>query len=138
MDIKKGHKMKKIILLLVWAVIGSCLISDSYAKTYVLKDIKTDEVYMISDMNNIVNNTSGAEIVVLDKDLEYYGIEESYTDYKLKGKKFILNSKKISDKEAKKEKKAVEEAEKKDINVSIIDKLNKLGFTDAESEYLVR
>ena len=130
--------MKKIILLLVWVVIGCCLIGNSYAKTYVLKDIETDEVYMISDRNNIVNNTSGAEIVVLEKDLEYYGIEESYTDYKLKDKKLILDISKISAKEAKKEEYAIEKEEKKDIKDSIIDKLKKLGFDQSESEYLTR
>ena len=130
--------MKKIILLLVGIVIGSCLVSNSYAKTYVLKDIKTDEVYMISDRNNIINNTSGAEIVVLEKDLEYYGIDESYTDYKLKNNKLILNSKKINEKEAK----IKDNKDKKDkddlLIISIIDKLKVLGFTDDESAYLVR
>ena len=131
--------MKKVILVFLFsAVIVSCAQIVSQAKTYVLKDKVSNEVFAISDSNNIVNNTLEAEIVVLEKDLEYYNLEEAHTDYLLKNKKFVLNTYKISEKEDKKNQDKEKKIKDSSFKISITEKLKVLGFTDYECEYLVR
>ena len=127
--------MKKIIFCLVF---GLLFVSGVEAKTYVLKDKDTDEVYIVSDKNNIINNTSVAEIVVLGKDIDHYDLTEPYEDYKLKNKKFILNTQKITDRENKKAEDKIKEEKLKNAEPTTRAKLIELGFTEDGCDLLLR
>ena len=72
-----------------------------------------NEVIFITEKDNVVisdEDMDKIEMTVFPNDIEFYDLTEQYSDYKVAGKKFILNTKKISGREDEK----VKDKEKKD------------------------
>ena len=90
--------MKNILLVLTILLTPTICFSDVYV--YTQKD--TDEVLFITEKPNVVINEAEKDNIVetvLPKDIAFYDLTEAYSDYKLTNKKFVLNTKKISDRE---------------------------------------
>lgn len=126
--------MRAITLSLAFILLATPLM----AETYVLVETATNQVKMISHKDDIVNNTEGYEVKVLDKDLSHYGLDDSYENYKLIDKKFIVNVDKITAEEEKKKADKQKEEKNKTLKADVINKLIDLGFKQDEAEYLTR
>ena len=127
--------MKSIFIIIIF-LLTSTICS---AETYVYTNKTTDEVIFITDKPNVVIDEKEKNDIVetiLPKDLEFYALTEAYSDYKLSSKKFVLNTKKISDREnAKLE--AIEQVNKKNADfASAKAKLIQLGLTSDEVDAL--
>ncbi len=94
--------MKKIILALFLVCAMQTVVC---AEVYVYSEKNSKEVLFIVENDTVILSDEDAvniERTVLPNDLEFYALTEAYIDYKLSGNKFILNTKKISDRENKK------------------------------------
>ena len=93
--------MKNIILALVLCFMIQGIVS---ADVYVFSYVDSKEVIFISEQDNVViaEGETNIEKTILPNDIAFYDLTEQYSDYKLSGNKFILNTKKISDREDKK------------------------------------
>ena len=124
--------MKKIILAVCLVFITSL----AYADFYVYYDKDTDEVLFISDQEKKVkiSEEDSAKIVSekLPGSIKDYELTESYTDYKFKGKKFIINTTKISDRVNEEIANQESLAQKLVDQESAKGKLMALGLTEAE------
>ena len=90
--------MKTIIIL-----IALFITTPAFSEVYVYTDTSSDEVLFITEKKDavVIDDAAKDSIVetVLPKTLEYYDLTEKYSDYKLSGGRFILNTQKISDRE---------------------------------------
>ncbi len=106
--IRKDIMKKTFLIIIILLVSVKC-----YGNVYVWTDKLNNEVIFIDEVDSVVISSadvSNIEKTILPKDIEFYGLEEAYTDYKLINGKFILNTKKISDRENEK----ITEKEKED------------------------
>lgn len=89
---------KKLFLLLIFMTVFAY---QAHAVVYVWTDKATDEVIFLDEKDSVIissGDQSKIKKTMLQKDIEFYGLTEAYTDYKFVNGKFILNTKKISDK----------------------------------------
>lgn len=129
---------ERVELLAFFTVLFLLFVAIAQADIYVLKDKTTNEVIMVSEKNNYILNDDTLEVVTLPKDLLFYGLEEDYTLYLLKNKKFSLNTIKITEIE---DKKTAEKAKKDKFDAAKVtakEKLLGLGFTKDEVDYILR
>ena len=129
--------MKMLILLfslLILSVTASAEITVYYDKN-------TKEIQFVSDSNRI--NLSEIDKIrllmkVLDKDIEFYGLDNPIEDYKWLNNTFILNTQKISDRVNQRNQDAVDaQARRNDLDSAKI-KLEGLGFTPSEASALTQ
>ncbi len=124
------------ILLVVIMVLFSASV---YADVFVYYDKETKEVLFIEESDTVIisdEDKGKIEKVVLPKDKEFYNLTEDYSDYKLSERKFILNTKKISDKEKNKDKDKAKRDKKNADFKSAKSKLIQLGLTEPEIDSL--
>ena len=91
--------MKKLLILLSFLMIANL----SYAQSYLIVDKNTTEIISLSPSDDAQLET-GWEKIILPQNFNDIELTTSVNDYKYKNGKFILNIKKISDKEIEKEK----------------------------------
>lgn len=127
-----------IILAITVLLYVSVFAAVCQADVYVLKDKNTNECVLISDNDNIVNNSADNEVVVLPHTVEFYNLTEDYSLYLLKNKKFSLNTDKVTEKENKKEADKQKKIKDDGLAETAKIKLIGLGFTEDEADYLTR
>ena len=84
--------MKTLAILLL-------LTSTAFGEVYVYTEKQTGEVLFITEEKNVVideGQRDGIIETVLPNDIAFYNLEQKYTDYILSGRKFILNTEKIT------------------------------------------
>ncbi len=110
-----------------------------FAETFVYTDKATRAVIFITEKDNVVIDDSDKDKIVktiLPNDIAFYALTEAYSNYKLSGTKFILNTEKISAEEkAKSDAEKALEQKNTDFDSAKV-KLMALGLTDAECESL--
>jgi len=99
--------MKKLFLFITVFI---SFFATANADVYVVHNAETDEVLSVSPKDDAVL-PEGFEKTILIGGLENYPMEYQAKDYKLKNRKFIVNVKKISDREKRKEDSKNEENE---------------------------
>lgn len=103
LDTKKEiHEMKNLIFALLFIL---CFQVKAFSEVYVYTKKNTNEVIFVTEENNVVISSEDKDKIketILPNDLEFYALTELYSDYKLAGNKFILNTQKISDRAAEK------------------------------------
>ena len=96
--------MKKVVGFIILILVLFCAVMMASADVYVLLDSSTKEVKSVSDEDDAVLEVGWEKVVLPGKRSEYpLFYKEKY--YKMTGKKFIVNTKKISDEENLKDKK---------------------------------
>ena len=128
--------MKTYIISLAMLVI---FIPNVQSDIHVYSDKDTKEVVFIVENDKVVLSSEDSvklEETVLPNNIEFYNLTEEYSDYKLSGKKLILNTRKISDRENEKDSDK-NKSDKKDTDFdSAKEKLIILGLTSDEVESL--
>ena len=128
--------MKNIILALVLCF---CFQSVAHGSIYVYTYKDSKEIIFIEEKDNVVvseYDKGNIEKTILPNNIEFYNLTEQHSDYKLSGKKIILNTKKISDREDEKVKIQEDKIKKDNYFESAKEKLIILGLTDDEVEAL--
>ena len=119
---------KKLLIVLISTVF---LVCQAHASVWVWTNT-SNEVLFIDEKDSVVispSDQANIEKTILPKDIEFYGLTEAYTDYKLINNKFILNTAKISDRENRKNQEAVDAQAKRDAFVSAKAKLKSITWT---------
>lgn len=127
--------MKWIILLVVFLLIAGPAMAD-FTVYYVTN---TEEILFMGDAKNIILSLEDQSIlssVVMRGEIEDYALTEDLYDYKIINGKFVINTKKISDREnAVIDNQAT--SDQKDIDfLTAKDKLMVLGLTGDEVDSL--
>ena len=92
--------MKKMFLGILFVLFFSSSVN---AEVYVTYNQTTKEVLFISEKKNVVipkEDTEKFKTLVLPNDIAFYGLSDDYTNYKVQGKKLMLNMDKINATEA--------------------------------------
>jgi len=117
-----------------WILAGFILVTQaslSYADIYVIYNNETGEVYTISEKDDTVI-PEGYSKEVLQGGFSNYDFQYNPTYYKFKSKKFIVNTKKISDEEKIKQEMIEKENKKKQDKIKAKEKLKGLGLNEDE------
>ena len=129
--------MKKIIVCL--SVLMFVCVS-AHSEILVVSDKTTKQVeHVVNDENELVLSSSDMdrlETTVMPGNLSDYDLTEQLTDYKMVNKKFVINTKKISDRENAAEQVDLDNQKKEQDFQSAKAKLMALGLTADECEAL--
>ena len=125
----------KIVLFVLVFVLSFAAFSR--AEVYVVYKTDTKEVLSVSPEDDAVVE-SGYSKEILPGATSDYPLEENVQDYKMTGKRFVLNTKKISDRENEKEAGEAKETKRQADLDSAKVKLMALGLTSAEVNAFVR
>ena len=129
--------MKKLLLVLCMVFITSFV----YADIVVYYDKDTTEVqFIVSEGNRVKLSESDngrLKSKKLKGNIRKYDLTEAYTDYKLQGTRFIVNTKKISDRVNAVEAIEASVAKGEEDKLTAFDKLIELGFTEDETKVIL-
>ncbi len=120
----------KTIKVLLFILCISCNLAR--ADVFVIYDTQTKEVASIQDDDSAVVEQGFTKTIIEGKEVADFDLENNATDYKFTNNKFVVNTKKISDRENEKEAGEAKETERKADLESAKSKLKALGLTEAE------
>lgn len=106
------------------------------ADVYVLYNTSSKEIASIQDDDSAVLEQGFTKKIIEGKKIADFGLDQNAVDYKFVNDKFVLNSKKISDRENEKEAGEAKEVKRKTDLGSAKVKLMALGLTEDEFESL--
>lgn len=125
---------------ILFIIVISLFCVQSYADVFVYSEKSTKNVIFITESAGLVvisdTDVDKIEETILPHDIEFYNLTEDYNDYKLKNKKFVLNTQKISDKDAEKVQHEADKLAKDNDFASAKTKLIGLGLSPEEVESL--
>ena len=127
--------MKKILFAMTILLAST----QCFGEVFVFTEKDTKEVLFISEQDNVVideKEKDNIEKTVLPNDIAFYSLTEAWTDYKLSGKKFVLNTAKVSARENAGEQEQQNQDKKQSDFESAKQKLIGLGLTDSEVDAL--
>jgi len=127
----------RILLILAFVLISQ----NAFSEVYVYTDKSSGEILFVTEKDNVVideKEKDSIEKTILPKDLEFYALTEAFTDYKLSGKKFVLNTAKISARENAITQQTQAEQARKAALTSAKEKLINLGLTAQECEAFLK
>ena len=134
-DIKKERKMRNIIFgIIVFFLMAGQVCAD----IFVLYDKNTNEIVNISEKDNFFINENNLAVKILPKDFAFYALDKEPFFYKLSGNDIILNTKKLSDKQAKEDKEKTDDDQRLIDRELAKDKLMALGLTSDEFEAIAK
>lgn len=132
----KGNHMK-IILSLIFSFLITSTVNADYV---VLYDRTSKEIINIADKETdfqiASSDKSKLDVQEMSGEFKDVELESAVQDYKLVNKKFVLNTKKISDAENAKADGEAKEIKRKSDRESAETKLKALGLTQAEVDAL--
>ncbi len=104
--------MKRIVLVILVLAISRV----AFADFKVVYDKASKEVVFIAEKGNVkISSEDNAKLktVVMKGTLESYDLQEQHSDYKIVNNKFIVNVKKISDREIAREEETIKQSDMK-------------------------
>lgn len=123
--------MKNILLAIIFLLIPLT----ASAEVFVIYNSSTKDVVSISKRDDAVV-PSGCEKHILTGNIEDYQLENDAKYYRFVNKRFVLNSKKISDEEKAKEDAVQKDLERVELKRTAVSKLVGLGLTNDEVKAL--
>lgn len=123
--------MKNILL-----IITLLFTVPAYADVYVITS-PTGEIHSLSERQDAVIPPGYSEDIIKNKTIADLALDQDVTDYKYNGKKFSIDTKRVSDKRKKEAELQAEIEDRKSARKSGIEKLKTLGLTDAEISAIV-
>lgn len=124
--------MRIIFFLVLMCGITQAALAD----VYVIYNTSTKEVMSVQDDDSAVLETGFTKKIIEGKTIANFQFDSSVTDYKIVNDKFVLNVKKLSDRENAKADGEAKEIKRKSDRESAETKLKALGLTQAEVDAL--